>query len=232
MPVSFSSMSDPAKPRRPYDSTRRREQATHTRTRIVEAAARTFLERGYAGATIPAIAAEAGVAVETVYRSASGKSGLLAAAVQLAIAGGTERAELLSKVFAETDPRRQLAAYADTQPGVWSRVGPLLRVLDAAAGTDTMLVELQESQALQRLGGLRRFGAALGAAGALRPGLTADRAGDLIWTICAQANYDALVTVLGWSHKEYRDWLSETLVASLLTEAGTDPDPSTGTARG
>ena len=126
--------------------------------------------------------------------------------------------------FAETDPRRQLAAYADTQPGVWSRVGPLLRVLDAAAGTDAALVELQEGQAQQRLGGLRRFGAALAATGALRPGLNAERAGDLIWTICAQANYDALVTALGWSHQEYRDWLSDTLAASLL--GGPVPDPA------
>src|SRR6478736_2247754 len=187
MPVPFPSMSDPGRPKRSYDSSGRRERATHTRARIVDAAARVFLERGYSGATIPAIAAEAQVAVETVYRSAGGKAGLLAAAVQAALAGGTERAELLSKVFAETDPRRQLAAYADTQPGVWSRVGPLLRVLDAAAGTDAALVELREGQAQQRLGGLRRFGAALAATGALRPGLNAERAGDLIWTICAQA---------------------------------------------
>ena len=145
-------MSENARGKRRYDGSRRRDQATQTRTRIIAAAAQVFLERGYAGATIPAIAAEAGVAVETVYRAATGKAGLLAAAVQVALAGGVERAELpveqregIRRVIEETDPRRQLAAYAATQPGVWSRVGPLLRVLDAAAGTDDTLVELREN---------------------------------------------------------------------------------------
>ena len=143
-------MSDPARPKRRYDGSRRREQATQTRTNHRAAAARVSGAR-YAGATIPAIAAEAGVAVETVYRSASGKAGLLAAAVQAALAGGVERAELpveqregIRRVIEESDPRQQLAAYAATQPGVWSRVGPLLRVLDAAATTDPALVQLRK----------------------------------------------------------------------------------------
>jgi AcrR family transcriptional regulator len=196
--------------------------------KIIDAAARMFLERGYSGATIPAIATEAGVAVETVYRSASGKAGLLAAAVQAALAGGVERAELpveqregIRRVIEESDPRQQLATYAATQPGVWSRVGPLLRVLDAAAATDPALVQLKEAHAQQRLNGLRRFADLLEQSKALRPGLTAERAADLIWTICAQANYDALVTTRGWSHEEYRDWLSDTLASSLLPERRT-----------
>jgi TetR/AcrR family transcriptional regulator, regulator of autoinduction and epiphytic fitness len=216
-------MSETARPKRRYDGSRRRDQATQTRLRIIDAAGRVFLERGYAGATIPAIAAEAGVAVETVYRSASGKAGLLAAAVQAAVAGGAERAEVpaeqregIRRVIDETDPRRQLAAYAATQPGVWSRVGPLLRVLEAAASTDDTLVELRERHAQQRLDGLRRFAEMLADTKALRPGLGAVRAADLIWTICAQANYDALVTARGWSHQEYRDWLADTLASSLL----------------
>jgi AcrR family transcriptional regulator len=217
-------MSENARPRRRYDASKRRERATQTRIRIIDAAGRVFLERGYAGATIPAIAAEAGVAVETVYRSAAGKAGLLAAAVQAALAGGAERAELpverregIRRIIEETEPRKQLAAYAATQPGVWSRVGPLLRVLDTASNTDDALIELQEGHAHQRLVGLRRFAEFLADRGALRPGLTVGRATDLIWTICAQANYDALVTARGWSHQEYRDWLTDMLAASLLS---------------
>jgi hypothetical protein len=116
-----------------------------------------------------------------------------------------------------------LAAYAATQPGVWSRVGPLLRVLDAAATTDPALVALRESHAQQRLSGLRRFIDLLARTNALRPGLTAERAADLIWTICAQPNYDSLVTARGWSHPEYRDWLSDMLAASLLSP---NPEPA------
>ena len=216
-------MSDSARPRRRYDAPRRREQAARTRQRIVEAAAAEFLEHGYAGATLPAVAARAGVAVETVYRSAGGKADLLAAAVQAALAGGAARAEVpvddrpaIRRVIEETDPRRQLRAYAATQPGVWARSGPLLRVLDEAAPTDPVLVRLQEEHAAQRWLGLHRFARLLADRGALRAGLRPERAADLIWTLCARATYESLVVARGWTAEEYREWLGDTLIAALL----------------
>ena len=222
MPVSFSLMSEDATPRRRYDATKRRLQSAQTRRRIVDTAARVFVERGYTGATIPLIAAEAGVAVETVYRSATGKAGLLREAIQATLAGGAQRAELpvtqrpgIQRVMEETNPRRQLRAYAATQPGVWSRVGPLLRVLNEAAG-EPALAQLRDELAEQRLHGLRDFANLLAERGALKPGLTVDKARDLIWTLCAQGNYDALVTARGWSHEDYREWLAEALAAALL----------------
>ncbi len=231
-------MTESARPRRRYDAPKRREQVARTRAKIIDAAQRVFLDRGYAGATIPRIAAEAGVAVETVYRSAAGKAGRLAAAVQAALAGGAERAEVpveqrpaIRRVIEETDPRRQLAAYAATQPGVWSRVGPLLRVLDAAAGTDDALVELRSQHAAQRLTGLRRFAGLLAERGALRPGLSAGRAADILWALCAQANYDSLVTERGWTHQQYRDWLADALAAALLPESASPQVRAGRTAR-
>jgi AcrR family transcriptional regulator len=215
-------MSDNATPRRRYDTTKRRQQSAQTRRRIVDTAARVFVERGYMAATIPVIAAEAGVAVETVYRSATGKAGLLREAIQATLAGGAERAELpveqrrgIQRVIEETDPRRQLRAYAATQPGVWSRVGPLLRVLDEASG-EPALAQLRTELAEQRLNGLRDFANLLAERGVLKPGLTVEKARDLIWTLCAQGNYDALVTARGWGHEEYREWLAEALAAALL----------------
>jgi AcrR family transcriptional regulator len=228
MPVSFSPMAQNTTPTprpgpRRYESSVRSAQKAQTRARIVDAAAAEFLERGYAGATIPLIAARAGVAVETVYRSAAGKAGLLEAAVQAALAGGGERAEVavverpaIARVIAEQDPRRQLAAYAATQPGVWHRVGPLLSVLDAAADSDPHLAAMREAHARQRLDGMQRFAALLAERGALRPGLDADRAADILWTLCAQSTYQGLVTARGWSHAEYRDWLGALLADALL----------------
>lgn len=221
-------MSEDARPfRRSYDAPKRRQQAADTRAKVIGAAHRVFLERGYAGATIPRIAAEAGVAVETVYRAATGKAGLLEAAVQAALAGGVARANVpvedrptIRRVIEEADPRRQLQAYAATQPGVWSRVGPLLRVLDEAASSDEHLVALRELHAATRLRGLRRFANLLAQRGDLRPGMSADRAADIIWTVCGQASYDALVLARGWSHDDYRDWLAETLIGALLPRPG------------
>lgn len=219
--------------RRKYDSPVRRAQAATTRARIVEAARRLFVEHGYAGATIPAIAADAGVAVETVYRSSQGKAALLAEAVRAAVAGGAQRAEVpvperpaIRRIIDEPDPVRQLELYAATQAGIWSRVGPLLRVLDAAASSDPSLGELREQISAERRHGLRSgLGRLLEQRGVLRPGLTAERAGDIVYAVCGQANYQALVGDCGWSEDEYRDWLTETLVTAMLdrdqpTDAG------------
>lgn len=225
MAVSFYSMSPTSTAKRRYDGSRRRAQADRTRSRVVEAATRVFLDRGYAGATIPAIAAEAGVALQTVYRAASGKAGLLDAAVQAALAGGTARAEVpveerpaIRAVIDEPDARRQLELYAATQPGTWGRVGPLLRVLDAAAASEPDLQRLRAAHAEFRRAGLGRFAELLEARGALRPELTAERAADVIWTLCAQANHDALVVDRGWSAEDYEAWLATMLKTALLAD--------------
>jgi AcrR family transcriptional regulator len=216
-------MSESTRPRRRYDAPQRREQAARTRAAVVDAASRVFVERGYAGATMVQIAAEAGVAVETVYRSADGKAALLEAAVQAALAGGAERAETrvedrpgIRRVIEEKDPRRQLWLYASTQPGVWSRAGDLLRVLDAAASSEPQLAALRLAHDRQRHDGLLRFARLLGERGALREGMSVERAADILWTVCARANYDSLVRACGWSHDDYRAWLADTLATALL----------------
>ena len=69
-------MTEDVKPRRRYESPRRQEQAAQTRRDILAAAGTLFRERGYAGTSMPQIAAEAGVVVETVYRAFGSKAGL------------------------------------------------------------------------------------------------------------------------------------------------------------
>src|SRR5918994_6537291 len=110
-------------PRRRYDSTRRQAQAAQTRQDILDAAHQLFLERGYAGTTLAAIAQAAGVVVETIYRAYGSKAELFKAVVRAVVAGGADRAQVpveqrpaIAAVIAETDPHRQLERYAATQP--------------------------------------------------------------------------------------------------------------------
>jgi AcrR family transcriptional regulator len=216
-------MSENARPKRRYDSSGRLRRAEATRAQVVTAAARVFLEYGYAGATIPAIAKEAGVALQTVYRAAPGKAGLLAAAVTASVAGGVEgslvpveQRPAIRAVIEETDPRRQLALYAQTQPGIWSRVGPLWRVLEVAAASEPELRRLQEDQEAQRLEGLTRFARLLRERGFLRKKLTPEHAADIIVTLGSYATYDSLVIKRGWTDSQYEAWLAETLQRCLL----------------
>ena len=74
-----------------YNSPRRREQAAATRREILEAAQRLFERQGYAATTMAAIAAEAGVALKTVYVAFETKSGVLRALWNLRLRGDEER---------------------------------------------------------------------------------------------------------------------------------------------
>jgi len=210
-------------PRRRYDGTNRRAKAAQTRIKVIDAAYRVFVQRGYAGATIPLIAAEAGVSVETVYRAAPGKAGLLAAAVRAALAGGAERAErpvedraAYRRMMEQTDPWQVIWHYAATQPGLWARTGPLLRVLDAAATAEPTLVEFQRQLAEQRLHGQGRLADHLADMGALRPDVPIEHARDVVWALCSQGPFDALVNTRRWSHADYHRWLAEMLTAALI----------------
>ena len=216
-------MTTRVKPSRRYDSPHRREQAAQTRRGIVAAASRLFLERAYAGTTMAAIAAEAGVAVETVYRTFEGKAALFRAVVEAALAGGVERSErpveqrpAIAAMIAEADPVRQVELYAATQSGIHLRAGPLLRALRDARGLDPELARVWNDLEAWRREGQGRFTDLLASRGALRPGLSRVDAGDILWTLCSLAVHDLLVIERKWSSKRYGTWLTAALKRELL----------------
>src|SRR5688572_11109375 len=98
---------------RPYNSPRRREQAAATRREILEAAQRLFERQGYATTTMAAIAAEAGVALKTVYVAFETKSGVLRALWNLLLRGDDGETPVADRswyreVVEEPDSQRQL----------------------------------------------------------------------------------------------------------------------------
>ena len=208
---------------RRYESPHRREQAKQTRRGIVAAASRLFLEHGYATTTMAAIAAEAGVVVETVYRAFDGKATLFRAVVEAALAGGIERAEqpaeerpAIAAVIAEPDPARQVELYAATQPGIHRRAGPLLRALHDARALDPDLGRVWDEMEDWRRRGQGQFADLLASRGVLRPGLSAAMAGDIVWTLCSLAVHDLLVLERKWSLRRYGEWLASALKRELL----------------
>src|SRR5256885_512310 len=105
------------KKKRQYTSVVREEQAARTRSRILDAAAALFLERGYARTTMHDIAEKAEVARDTVHAVFGNKARLLTALIDLrhvpygSIANVTERPDALA-IRDESDPRRQLQLFA------------------------------------------------------------------------------------------------------------------------
>ena len=220
-------MTEDVKPRRAYRSTRRAEQVAQTRRDIIATAGALFRERGYAGVPMPLIATDAGVAVETIYRAFGSKAGLFRAVVEAAVAGGTTRAETpveerpaIRAILEEPDPRRQVALYAATQPGIHRRSGQLLRVLAGGAAADPELKALWAEIESSRNTGQGRFIGMLAERGALRPDLTDDEARDGLWTLTSLAVYDMLVETRRWSVERYEAWLTSALQRLLLPEGG------------
>lgn len=218
-------MTSTVKPRRQYNSRRRREQAAQTRRDIEAAANKLFRERGYVGTSMPAIAMEAGVVVETIYRAFGSKDGLFKAVIESALAGGSERADAppaerpaIRAVIEETDPGRKLELYAATQPGVHGRSGPLYRVLVGAADSDPELREVLDGLEARRLHGLGGLAAQLAESRALHSNLSVEDARDIIWTLCSTAVHDLLVRECGWTSERYRDWLAGALKRELLEQ--------------
>ena len=216
-------MTDHVKPRRAYRSTKRAEQVAQTRRDIIATAGVLFRDHGYAGVSMPAIAREAGVAVETIYRAFGSKAGLFSAVVDAAVAGGASRAEVpvterphIRAILEEPDPRRQVELYAATQPGIHRRAGPLLRVLRDAAPSDPELATLWRSIEDGRRLGQAGFVRMLAGRGVLRTGLSVEEGRDGLWTLTSIAVFDMLVDACGWTEQRYERWLADRLIDLLL----------------
>src|SRR3954466_4057682 len=133
--------------KRRYESPRRREQAAATRRQILEAAQRLFEEQGYAATTMSAIAAEAGVALKTVYVAFETKSGLLRALWHLLLRGDEADVPIgerpwYREVLAVPDPERALRLGAHNARLVKERAGALLAVIRSPASSDRDAQEL------------------------------------------------------------------------------------------
>jgi AcrR family transcriptional regulator len=215
-------MTERVKSRRQYDSTRRREQAAQTRRDILTAAGTLFRDRGYA-VSMPEIATEAGVVVETVYRTFGSKAALFRAVVEALLAGGAARAErpveerdAIRALIEEPDPLRQVGMYAATQPGIHRRAGPILRALRDAKAGDAELAQLWTEMEAWRYEGQGRFVDMLAGRGVLRADRSVDEGKDVVWTLCSLAVYDQLVNERSWDDDRYEAWLAEALVRELL----------------
>jgi AcrR family transcriptional regulator len=130
----------------------RRPGAPDTRERILEAARTVFLEKGYPGATMRAVAASADVDVALVSYYFGSKQGLFAAAMTLAVGPATVLEQALTGP-PEHLQERIIGAVITT----WDdpRLGAPMRMLVAAALQDPALLrvvrEYLEREVIARL---------------------------------------------------------------------------------
>ena len=206
-----------------YDNSTRAQAARRTRARVAAAARDLLLAHGYAGTTIRAVAAAAGVSQETVYKMFGGKAGLLKAVYDVTLAGDDDLVPMRDRpqfqaLRSASNPAAAAAAYAAIAGTIGDRVGPLLRIALGAAGSDPDLAAFAEQIDAERLAGARMAVGAWQSQNWLRSNLTAEQAADITWTLISPSVH-ALLARRGWETPAYETWLAGTLRATVLTDS-------------
>jgi len=210
-----------ARTKRTYNSQRRQQQAQATRLAILQAAQRLFERDGYPRTTVEDIAAEAGVALKTVYSAFTTKAGLLRALWDLLLKGDTDDAPVGERawyraVLDEPDPDRQLRLLAAGACRVKSRIGGLLKVIRSASVVDPDSAALWQLIQTDFYENQRAIVAVLHARGTLRSGLGATEATDILWSLNHPDVWLLFVDQRGWKPQAFEAWFADTLCQQLL----------------
>jgi AcrR family transcriptional regulator len=229
-------MASDVKPKRPYESPRRRAQADATRRDILEAAQRRFESNGYAATTMAEIAKEADVALKTVYLAFQTKSGLLRTLWNLLLRGDESDQPVAERrwyldVLEEQDPERQLRLNAANSAAGKRRISAIIEVIRSAAAVDPDVAALWQRIQADYHANQRTIIERLHERGHLNPALDIERATDILWTLNHPNNWQLLVVDRGWTPEQYEQWTGDLACAQLLRpRQGQRDDPAVSPA--
>lgn len=202
----------------------RREKAEATRRKILRAAHAEFLEQGFHGATVAAIAKRAKVAPQTVYFVFGNKPSLISAVIETAVMGedepiAPEQTPWFAAMLAEPDAAESLRIFIRGGGEVYQRASRIYEVLKAAALTDEEVESTYERHEQLRAAGDRQVAEMLATKGRLREGLSVDTATDILLTVYSGTTYYVLTTEHGWSHDQTIGWLADSLPGLILADS-------------
>jgi AcrR family transcriptional regulator len=171
---------------------------------IVSAAARLFFERGYQATSVAQIAAEAGVAVQTIYNSLGSKREVLE---QVLDPGTSDEPET---------PDADIGWIVEQWRGALPSGTRAFRLIRDAAAVEPAIAELERKRAQRRLAEYEAAAHALERRGLLREGLTVRRAAATMFAIGHPEIYRELVLDGPWDDTLWATWARSALRAALL----------------
>jgi AcrR family transcriptional regulator len=194
----------------------REERALATRRRMMDAAYEVFSERGYARTTMDAVAARAGVAVQTLYFTFHTKAELLQAAYEYAVLGPEPTPPHLTEWWAAAeeapDVAKAIAHFVDGNVEIFERAAPLVW---AVHGDEDARSTYEFNEQL-RVEGYARMIGVLSRKHPLRPGLTLRKARDLMLTLLGPHVFFALTQEFEWSASAFTTWVRAALLRELF----------------
>ena len=203
------------RPRRPYRSPRREQQAAQTRSVVLTAAAARFATHGWSATGMRDVAREAGVAVETVYANFGSKADLLMGAIDLAVVGDADPVPLADRpafaALSEGVLEDRVAAAARLVTEIHQRTAGLHRALrEAAASEPELAAKLREAENRRRVN--TRQGAEL-----VTGRSVSEEQATGLWAVLGVEVFHLLTEMSGWSHEDYEHWAAR-MLAVLLEE--------------
>lgn len=202
---------------RSYTSPLRAAEAARTRDAILDAVAALCVSNGYAATTLKAIAAEAGVSVQSVSLAGT-KASLLIAAFERAFSGSEGRESLaerpaMAEIMALADADEAISRWLDYVADANARTAGLSRVMETAAGVDPVAAD-----AVADLRARRRRDMGLVAGWFAQRGLVepenVGRIADEVGLIVGPEAYEYFMAEVAWTPERYREWMSRSIRAS------------------
>jgi len=202
---------------RPYHSARRAQAAAETRATILATAKRLFVERGYGKVTVNDIAAEASLAVPTVYACTGGKSAILSTIIDEAVRDPVVE-ETLRATRQSSSAHEVIRVTAHGTRVDNERYRDIVQVMKTAAVVDESATAILVQSDLEYRRALSHIARRLSELGALKPGLSQKRATDMLWFYFGREAWHLLVTEGNWSWRDAEDWLSQQAITALIDQ--------------
>ncbi|MGH1552141.1 TetR/AcrR family transcriptional regulator [Streptomyces sp. L7] len=158
------------------------------------------------------------VSAETVYKTFSGKQGLIKALWDITLAGDDEPVAIMDReqareVLATEDLATKMWLYAGGVRAIHERVTPLATLLSQSGPEGAAVLATGEQE---RRVSVHAFVTHLAEREALRPGIDPAHATDACWALTTTAVFSKLTVEAGWDGATYQRWLTDMLTATLL----------------
>jgi AcrR family transcriptional regulator len=204
------------KVKRKYESAHRKLLAGKTREQILESARRLFRDHGYGRTTIEQIAAEAGVAVPTVYATYGGKRAILLQFLEEMESAADVSSLRAALQDAGLNEHAQLRAFIDFTVRLFTEDRDLIRIAELAGVGDPDVASVWQTGEARGLEACRTVVAGWARRRVLRRGLTESRAVDILWSLTSAEFYGLFIRKRQWTGDEYGAWLYRLAAEQLL----------------
>jgi len=177
-------------PKRSYNQKARAENAAETRRRIIEVTRDLLTRSPLESVSLPAIAAEAGVARSTVYTIFGSREGLMVAVAEdLLERGGFAR---IGQALRGPDVVRAFEVSMDVAMELYSQEHEVSWALLSLAAVDRDASSAAARLNFGRRDGMRKIAQRMHDQGVLRDDVTVDEAADVLWLITSFETFGQL----------------------------------------